>query len=411
MSADGRTGPPPGAARLPASRLRAADLLPLATVGLRARWLRAVLSVLGIAIGIAAIVAVLGITRSSQSDLLARIDRLGTNLLTVAAGQALTQEAAQLPSSAAATIARTDGVQRVAPSAELTGVQVYRTDRIPRYRTSGLSVRACDPSLLAALDARLASGVFLGPATARYPTVVLGHDAAQQLGITRAAADTRIFLGSHWFVVIGILHPVELAPEIDRSALLGFAVAARDFDYDQHPSEIYVRAETTRTAAVATLLAPAANPEHPEQVAVSRPSDALTARLAVADATTSLLLGLGAVALLVGGIGIANTLVIGVLERRGEIGLRRALGATRGHVAVQFLAESVLLAILGGTTGVAFGVLATYAVALPRGWRPLVPAAAVWAGLGAAVVIGAVAGLYPAMRAARLSPTDALRSP
>ena len=275
----------------------------------------------------------------------------------------------------------------------------------------GQALRALKLSgMLATLDARLASGVFLSQATSRYPTVVLGHDAAQQLGIARAEAGTRIFAGGHWLLVIGILQPVELAPEIDHSALLGFAVAAGDFGFDRHPSLVYVRADTTRTAAVAGLLAAAANPEHPEQVAVSRPSDALTARLAVADATTSLLLGLGAVALLVGGIGIANVLVIGVLERRGEIGLRRALGATRGHLAMQFLAESLLLASLGGATGVAFGVLATDAVALSRGWRPLIPPVAVWAGLGAAMVIGAVAGLYPAMRAARLSPTDALRT-
>jgi putative ABC transport system permease protein len=405
-----RVGVPPPAADVPRARLRAGDLLPLATVGLRFRRLRTVLSVLGIAFGIAAIVAVLGITRSSQSDLLAQIDRLGTNLLTVANGQTLGQEPAELPTSAAATIARTDGVLRVAPTAELSEPQIYRTDRIPRYQTSGLSARVCDPSLLATLDARLASGVFLSQATARYPTLVLGHDAAQQLGIARVEPGIRILVGDRWFVVIGILEPVELAPEIDHSALLGADVAASDFGYDRHPSHIYVRADTDRTATVATLLAGAANPEHPEQVAVSRPSDALTARLAVARATTSLFLGLGAVALLVGGIGIANVLVIGVLERRGEIGLRRALGATRGHLAVQFLGESLLLGSLGGLTGVALGALATYGVALSRDWRPLLPAVAIWAGLGAAVVIGAVAGLYPAMRAARLSPTDALRS-
>jgi putative ABC transport system permease protein len=390
--------------------LRAGDLLPLATVGLRFRRLRAVLSVLGIAIGIAAIVAVLGITRSSQSDLLARIDRLGTNLLIVANGQTLAQEPAELPTTAAATIARTDGVLRATPTAELSEPQVYRTDRIPKYQTSGLSARVCDSSLLATLDARLASGVFLSQATSRYPTVVLGHDAAQQLGIARVEPGIRILVGNRWFVVVGILDPVELAPEIDHSALLGAEVAARLFGYDRHPSTIYVRADTARTVAVATLLAGAANPEHPEAVAVSRPSDALTARLAVARATTSLFLGLGAVALLVGGIGVANVLVIGVLERRGEIGLRRALGATRGHLALQFLGESALLGILGGMTGVALGALATYAVALSRDWRPLVPAVAIWTGLGAAVVIGAFAGQYPALRAARLSPTDALRS-
>jgi putative ABC transport system permease protein len=391
-------------------RLRPGDLPPLATVGLRTRPVRAALSVLGVAIGIAAIVAVLGITRSSQSDLLARIDRLGTNLLTVANGQTLGGDAAELPATAAATIARTDGVLRVAATAELGTMQIYRTDRIPVYRTSGLAARAVDPALLATLDGRLAQGSFLNRATARYPAVVLGHDAAEQLGIAHVDPGTRIWLGRHWFVVTGVLEPFELAPEIDASALVGFQVAARYLGYEVPPSRVYVRTDTERTAMVAGLLGRAANPEHPETVTVSRPSDALAARLAVANAATSLFLGLGAVALLVGGIGIANVMVISVLERRAEVGLRRALGAARRHVAAQFLAESLLLGAAGGATGIGLGILATYAVALQHHWRPLVPAAAAWAGLGAAVLIGAVAGLYPALRAARMAPTDALRT-
>ncbi len=282
----------------------------------------------------------------------------------------------------------------MAPTAELPGVLVYRTDRIPAYRSNGLAVRACDPTLLSTLDGQLASGVFLNAATARYPTVVLGHQAAQQLGIARPEATTRIFINGHWFVVVGVLRPFELAPEIDHSALIGFPVAADYFRYDQHPNRIYVRAETVRTEAVADLLAPAAYPQHPETVAVSRPSDALAARLVVADATTSLLLGLGAVALLVGGIGIANLMVISVLERRSEIGLRRALGAARRHVAAQFLAESLVLAILGGGFGMVIGVGVTMTVARVQGWTALVPGVAVWGGLAAAVAIGAVAGVY-----------------
>jgi putative ABC transport system permease protein len=392
------------------SRLRAADLLPVGTVGLRTRRVRAALSILGIAIGIAAIVAVLGITRSSQSDLIARIDQLGTNLLTVVNGHSLGGDETELPANSASTIARTDGVQQVAPTAALTAVTIYRTDQIPRYQSGGLAVRACDPTLLSTLGGHLVHGVFLSDATARYPVVVLGHDAAQQLGIARLDTVTRVWLGGHWFQVIGILQPFELAPEIDRSALIGFQLAAQYFGYDGHPSHIYVRADTPRTATVSTLLARATNPENPEQVSVSRPSDALAARLTVAGASTALFLGLGAVALLVGGIGIANVMVISVLERRGEIGLRRALGAARHHVAAQFLVESLLLAAFGGVVGVALGTAATYAIALQRGWQPLVPGSAVWAGLGAAILIGAVAGLYPAQRAARLSPTEALRT-
>ncbi len=399
-----------GASPTPRSRLRPGDLLPVGTVGLRARPLRAALSALGVAIGIAAIVAVLAITRSSQADLLAQIDQLGTNLLTVTNGHSLQGQEAELPTQASGMLGRIEGVRQVAATAQLNGVNLYRSDKIPPGQTGALAVRACDPALLATLDGRVRHGGFLNPATARYPAVVLGYQAARTLGIATLDQPTRVWLGGHWFAVVGIMDPFPLAPELDRSALVGFQVAARLLDYQDHPSRIYVRTSTEQTTAVSDLLARTADPQHPEQVQASRPSDALTARVAAKTATTGLFLGLGAVALLVGGIGIANVMVIGVLERRSEIGLRRALGAARGHVAAQFVVESLLLATLGGVAGVAIGIAITAAVADRQQWPVQLPAVAIWGGLAAALAVGVVAGLYPALRAARLAPTDALRS-
>jgi putative ABC transport system permease protein len=394
----------------PLSRLRLADLLPVATIGLRTRPARAALSVLGVAIGIAALVAVLGAVRSSQAQVLAQLDQLGTNLLTVASGQPRGGAEEQLPDTAAASIRRTDGVLSAAATALLDDVNVFRNDQVPDNRRSGLDVRVTDTALPSTLDASLLRGVFLDEATANYPVVVLGFKAATALGISEVTGRDRVWLGDRWFVVAGILEQVELAPEIDRAALIGFGVAATEFGYDGHPSRVYVRAGTDLVEQVRVMLPRAANPESPGRVAVSQPSEVLSARLAVTEATTSLFLGLGAVALLVGGIGIANVMVISVLERRGEVGLRRALGAARRHVAAQFVIESMLLGTVGGGVGVLLGATVTVILANHQGWQPIVPPEAAAGGLAAAVLVGTVAGLYPALRAARMAPTEALRT-
>ncbi|HWS33376.1 MAG TPA: ABC transporter permease [Actinoplanes sp.] len=392
------------------SRLRAADVLPVATIGLRTRPARAALSVLGVAIGIAAMVAVLGVTRSSQGEVLARLDRLGTDLLTVTSSEPRGGPGARLPGTAATSIGRTEGVRSASATAELDDVHVFRSDRVPDTRRGGLDVRAADMNLLSTLDLEVLHGGFLDRSAAAYPVVVLGFDAATVLGVTGVRGDERIWLGDRWYTVVGILERAELAPEIDRAALIGYQAASADFGHDGSAGRIYVRTETGRTEQVASMLARSANPQNPSRVAVSRPSDVLSARLAVAEEGTSLFLGLGAVALLVGGIGIANVMVISVLERRGEVGLRRALGAARRHVAAQFVVESVLLGAVGGGVGVLLGAGVTVGWAYHRHWQPLVPPEAVGGALVAAVVVGTVAGFYPALRAARMAPVEALRA-
>ena len=389
------------------SRLLPGDILRVGGIGLRTRRLRAALSALGIAIGIAAMVAVLALSESSKSDLIATLDRLGTNLLRVAPGQTLFGEDAKLPEQARGMIGRIGPVDEVS-AVEAVDASVRRTGYISEEETGGITVLAADLDLPATLGATLRAGVFLNAASSRYPAVVLGSIAAERLGIDRVGVD--VWLGNQWFTVVGILNPIELAPDLDRSALVGLPIAKELLGAEGSASTIYVRAEPENLDDVRRVLGATANPEHPEEVEVSRPSDALEARAAAKTAFTSLFLGLGAVALLVGGIGIANVMVISVLERRSEIGLRRALGAARGHIRLQFLAESLMLAATGGAAGVALGFLITVVYAANRGWSAVVPWYVPIGGIALAIAIGAVAGLYPAMRAARLAPTEALRS-
>jgi putative ABC transport system permease protein len=365
---------------------------------------------LGITIGVAAIVAVLGLSSSSQAGLLGEIDRLGTNLLTVANGQTLAGQTAELPVAAPGMIGRIGPVTAVQYTGAVNGIDAYRSPYVNPIETNALTVDASSLGLPSTVGTSVAQGVYLNAATAQEPVTVLGAAAAQRLGVDRVWPGERIWVDNQWFYLAGVLNPAVLAPEIDSAILVGFPAAMKYLGFDGHPSTIYVRARTSQVNAVDAVLGPTANPENPNQVNLSRPSAALVARAKAKGALNSLFLGLGAVSLLVGAVGVGNVMLIGVLERRSEIGLRRALGATKGHIRVQFLTEAILLAVLGGALGVAAGVTATAIYAATQHWAIVIPTPAWAGGFAAALAIGAIAGLLPAVKASRLSPTQALWS-
>lgn len=412
MSAPQTSGRPIAARRVPSqrpelhSRLLVRDVIRLGTTGLRTRPARAVLSALGIAIGIAAMIAVVGISSSSQARLNAQLATLGTNLLTAHATDSPLGDKTVLPPDTLAKVRLIDGVVSVSGTGTLADQSIYRSNLTDSAATGGITVKAADLGLLTVTGATLHSGSWLNEATVNYPTVVLGSKAAERLGIV--SPGSQVWLGGQFFTVVGILDPVALAPELDESALIGIPTAKREFDFSGSPTIVYERSSDTRVNEVRSLLPATINPQAPDEVGVSRPSDALAAKNAADQAFTGLLVGLGSIALLVGGIGVANTMIISVLERRREIGLRRALGSTRGHIRSQFLAEALLLSAMGGTFGTILGAAVTAAFAIANGWPISLSPAAVVIGIGVTLVIGGVAGLYPALRAARTPPTAAL---
>jgi putative ABC transport system permease protein len=391
------------------SRLSRRDLLRVGSLGLRSRRLRALLSALGVSIGIAAIVGVVGISQSSKSGLLNELGQLG-NLLTVQPQSTASGQQTELPTTSEGMVGRIGPVTNVTEIGGIANTYVYRSSFVPTIDTNGISLTATDAALPITLGATLAHGAFLNPATTHFPAVVLGAEAASLLGIDNLADPTQVWIGGHGFTVVGTLKPIQLVTQMDSMAFIGFPIAEQYFGFDGRPSELYVRSVPSQDNAVAAVLPATVSPGDPSVVGVNFPSNILKAEVAAKGAYNGLFLGLGAVALLVGGVGIANVMVVSVLERRSEIGLRRALGASRRHVAEQFLAEALILSVLGGVAGTFIGLAATAVYAVSQHWSVQIPVIALYGGVGAALVIGAIAGLYPSMRAARLSPTEALRT-
>ncbi|EPH43294.1 ABC transporter permease [Streptomyces aurantiacus] len=394
--------------RLRAARLSPRDVAHVGASGLRSRPTRVVLSALGIAIGIATMVAVVGVSASSKAQLLERLDRLGTNMLVAEPGDPLfSGEKLKLPKDAVGRVSRIAGVEGVGATGDLERT-VRRSEKIPEDETGGIGVKAATEGLLEVLRGEMASGTWFNAANSRYPSVVLGHVAAQRLGVT--SPGRQVWMDDRYFTVLGILAPLPLAPDVERAALTGWSASQSLLGFDGHPTSVYERSADAAVHDVRKLLGPSISPQSPRDVKVTDPSAALQAKADTEGAFSTLLLGLGGIALLVGGVGVANTMIISVLERRYEIGLRRSLGATRGQIRIQFVTESLMLSGLGGLVGVALGAAATAAYAASGGLPWVVPLWSVTAGFAATLAIGTIAGLYPAVRAARLSPTLALHA-
>lgn len=390
------------------SRLRPGDVLRVGGLGLRARKVRTLLTALGIAIGIAAMVAVLGITASEDAQVQAELDALGPNLLEVFEGESITGDDIVLPVESAEMIERIGPIE-IAAQVSIVDATVRRTEFIPVAQTGGIAVMATDLDVLDAVNGEVAQGTFLDEESAEIPSVVLGSVAAERLGVRSLDPTPIVYLNDTYFQVIGVLESVQLAPGFDRAAFIGAPIAETLFDAELEPQTIYVDVVEGWIDDVRMLIGRTIRPEAPDEVTVTRPSDAIEAREVTSDSFRSLLLGLGAVALLVGGVGIANVMVISVLERQGEIGVRRALGATRRHIRLQFVVEAAMLSLFGGIAGVGLGAAITAGYAEREDSVVSVPLEALGLGVGAALIIGGLAGLYPAARAARLDPAEAVR--
>jgi putative ABC transport system permease protein len=363
-----------------------------------------------VAIGIAALTAITGIAASNQAQLLAELDDLGANLIVVQPGADSSGTLVPLPETAGPMIERVDEVEQVGTLRSVPdGVAAYRNDLVPAGQKNGINVVAADPSFLSAIEGTMAKGEWLTEANRSLPVAVLGSSAAARLGITETGV--RVWVGNAWYIVVGIMESAGLADDIDAAVFLGDEWAAEHVSEpdDETIALLFVRVTPGNVEAVREVIALAANPVSP-YVFVSPLSDLAGARDTTVDSLSGLAIGLAAIALFVGGIGIANTMVVAVLERRGEVGLRRALGARPGQIASQFVGEAIVLGGLGGIAGALVGALAVYIYAVARGQIAVVPLEVLLGGPVIAVAVGVVAGLYPALSAARLSPTAALRT-
>jgi len=237
---------------------------------------------------------------------------------------------------------------------------------------------------------------------------VLGERAAEALGINRVDSQPSIFIGETPYTVIGIIRGVERRSDLLDSVILPLGTARADFGV-KAAAELHVQIAVGAGALVARQAPIAIAPNAPENFTVTSPSTKSELRDNIQSDINVVFLILGGIALLAGGLGIANVTMLSVMERIGEIGLRRALGATRRDIARQFMIESVVIGLLGGLIGSALGVFAVVIVSVIQGWTPILDP---WLAIGSALlgaVVGLAAGVFPARRASNIEPITALR--
>jgi len=394
------------------NRLR--EILGVALAGLGARKVRTALIALGPMLGVASIIAAVGMSQSAKGDLRAKLQKLGTNLIVVEASDTFggaSGSQAKLPKEAVQRAYRVPMVEKVAPVVELSNIQVSPTRESQDYfSTLPVAVRVADTNLPAVLGAKLRAGRWLDDADATTGTraAVIGSDLAKNFTYLNDEIRT-IRLNGVDYAVVGVLDPVDLVPAANSSVYIPHVAAKRDFDADPEPTTMYVRVRNGTTDRAKSMLPVAIALGGDETVTTTVPSSLLQAEAQVDKTLQAVVIAMGALALVVGGVGIANVMSISVIQRSSEIGIRRAIGHTRSIIGSQFLIEAFLVGIAGGAAGALIGSIAVYVGSHVEHWTfTLEPFLLVWAG-GLAVFVATVAGIYPATKAARLEPLETLR--